>query len=311
VIKLIKILSGIGLALILAYQINENRNLFYQNDFSQFSPALFAVCIVLIPVNWGLEALKWKLLLKPLISLSFFESFKSVLSGVFVGFFTPARIGEYGGRMINLPESLRIPSIASTFFGSIIQNSIHVIAGFAMSYYFIKNVLPEISDDMLVILIGLSLICMCLLIIFSVPGLRSLVFQKFSHFTFLRWLKKFSYIQNISFFAAFQIILISFARYLVYFFQYIFILLSLGCSETFVNLGSGVSFLFMLQSGIPLPPLLSILGRGELSVLVWQQYDITAGIALFATFILWTMNLVIPAIVGYIVILNHKNINHE
>src|SRR5882724_5009105 len=36
----------------------------------------------LMLVNWGLEARKWQVLLKPLQRLSFFTSFKAILSGV-------------------------------------------------------------------------------------------------------------------------------------------------------------------------------------------------------------------------------------
>src|SRR3954463_14477474 len=58
------------------------------------------LALALMPGNWGLEARKWQVLLKPLERLTFFTSFKAILSGVAFSINTPNRIGEYGGRIV-------------------------------------------------------------------------------------------------------------------------------------------------------------------------------------------------------------------
>jgi len=47
------------------------------------------VVILLVLVNWGLEAWKWQLLMKPLEGLSFCKAFKATLSGVAFALNTP------------------------------------------------------------------------------------------------------------------------------------------------------------------------------------------------------------------------------
>ena len=57
-------------------------------------------------LNWSIEAIKWRLLIKKMQPITFIEALKGVLSGVAVGTFTPNRIGEFGGRILYLKEHL-------------------------------------------------------------------------------------------------------------------------------------------------------------------------------------------------------------
>ena len=61
-------------------------------DLSWERFGLIVSIFLLLPVNWGMEAVKWKTLVSPLQKSSFFQSYKSVLSGLTTGFFTPNRI---------------------------------------------------------------------------------------------------------------------------------------------------------------------------------------------------------------------------
>jgi hypothetical protein len=48
----------------------------------------------LIVVNWGIEALKWKLLVSTVRPVSFLSAYKAVLSGVSFSVALPNRVGE-------------------------------------------------------------------------------------------------------------------------------------------------------------------------------------------------------------------------
>src|SRR5687768_15116871 len=52
---------------------------------------VIVICALML-LNWGLESLKWQLLLKKISPVSFLGAVRSVLSGVTVSFFTPNRI---------------------------------------------------------------------------------------------------------------------------------------------------------------------------------------------------------------------------
>ncbi|MBK6362112.1 MAG: flippase-like domain-containing protein [Saprospiraceae bacterium] len=302
----IKVVFGIGICFVLFFQITENEfiSLFSGDNIKQ--PLLLISCLLIMPLNWFLEALKWKSVLKPIVRLSLYESFKSIMSGVFIGIFTPARIGEYAGRLINLPENARIPSLGATFYNSIVQNGIHVVLGFGLSYYFIKNSLLETTEKMLLFTIIVSCVFVCFVVITFLPKYWQPVFQKLTRYKFTKWAHHFEYLKLIDTKTASYILIISMMRYFIYFGQYILILKSLGVKIPFIDLSSGVSAIYLIQSGIPLPPLLNILGRSEISVVVWNYFGISAHIALLATFILWFINLIIPAITGYIIFLKFK-----
>jgi hypothetical protein len=76
---------------------------------------------LLVIVNWGLEALKWQLLLRHSIPVRWFDALKYVLSGVTLGFITPGRTGEFAGRMILLPEGKRLQTIVLSMLGGMAQ----------------------------------------------------------------------------------------------------------------------------------------------------------------------------------------------
>lgn len=57
----------------------------------------FLAALIMVIPNWGLEAMKWRLLMKGLSTMTFFEAFRAVMAGVAFSLNTPNRIGEMGG----------------------------------------------------------------------------------------------------------------------------------------------------------------------------------------------------------------------
>jgi hypothetical protein len=77
--------------------------------------------ILLVFVNWGLEARKWQLLMKGIQPMNFITAFKSVLCGVTLSLNTPNRIGEYGGRILFVNDGNRLKAVTLSIAGSISQ----------------------------------------------------------------------------------------------------------------------------------------------------------------------------------------------
>jgi hypothetical protein len=63
---------------------------------------------IMVVLNWGLEIVKWKVLVSSQFLLSWKRSVKGVLSGITFGLFTPNRIGELTGRVLTLEPQQRI-----------------------------------------------------------------------------------------------------------------------------------------------------------------------------------------------------------
>lgn len=73
--------------------------------------------VVLMVVNWALESLKWQYLAKKLTRLSAWQAVEAVFCGLSWAIFTPNRIGEYGGRVMFLPNRKRIHGVFAMEIG--------------------------------------------------------------------------------------------------------------------------------------------------------------------------------------------------
>src|SRR5215211_4547039 len=87
--------------------------------------------LVMMGVNWALEAWKWKLSVASIYPVSLLQSVKAVLSGVSFSVTTPNRVGEYLGRMLYMPEGSRLKSISVTLVGSLSQLLVTFLSGLA------------------------------------------------------------------------------------------------------------------------------------------------------------------------------------
>lgn len=70
---------------------------FFEHDFltcSLFSSPFFILVCLLMPINWGLESLKWAILTQKDYQLAYYQ----VLQGLVFQFFLPFGLGEYLGR---------------------------------------------------------------------------------------------------------------------------------------------------------------------------------------------------------------------
>jgi len=56
--------------------------------------------LFLMPVNWGIEIVKWRYMILKIERITFYKSLKAVLVGITFSSFTPNRVGDYFGRAL-------------------------------------------------------------------------------------------------------------------------------------------------------------------------------------------------------------------
>jgi uncharacterized membrane protein YbhN (UPF0104 family) len=100
-----------------------------KDSFKSYKILYLFVAVTLVLFNWGIEAKKWQLSVKPVYPVSFKQSFKAILAGVSFSVTTPNRVGEYLGRMLYVPDGSRLKTIAVTLVGSLSQLLITLICG--------------------------------------------------------------------------------------------------------------------------------------------------------------------------------------
>lgn len=261
--------------------------------------------LVLMPVNWIVENLKWRVLLKEIETLSFLQSQAAIFAGVTFSIFTPNRVGEYGGRILFVKAENNWKAVIATLVGSYSQLlailSFGVLGfGLYMSAYF------ELEKTLLrsVLFLSIALVAVLLFCFYNIslliPFARKLPFANR-----LRGLAR-----NVNVLQSYDNVTLSKAlfyailRYLIYTLQYYLILKYFAIDVGLLEGLAGIATIYLFQTSIPLPPLMGLIARGNLAVLIWTNFsDDQLGI-LAATFILWIINLILPALVGSLFISN-------
>ena len=117
------------------------------------------VAWLLVAVNWSLEAAKWQALLRHLVPQNLTMALYSVLRGVALALFTPNRIGEYGGRLWDLPADARWEGLLALLVSNMLQLSVNLLfglIGFSLYCYwqqFGGTILPYMSAAAAILLL--------------------------------------------------------------------------------------------------------------------------------------------------------------
>lgn len=278
-----------------------------KNSFE--NPALWFAFLLML-ANWGLEAFKWQILLRPLEKLSFANSFRSVLAGCSITMLTPNRVGEYGGRILYVKEENRLDAIPLTILGSISQLFITVIMGTGGLIYLkyfdagnnLFNSLPAYTDDIL-LYISTSAAIFLLLIYFKIDLLVRLL----NKINFLK--KAASHILLLNTFSRKQllrILFLSFLRYMVFILQFILLLQVMQVQISFFTCFRLLTVFYLVMAIAPTIGFTELPIRAAASLEILQLYSNNLIGIQAASLSIWIINLVIPAVVGSLLIFGIK-----
>lgn len=272
-----------------------------QQQFSLFLQSIktakfiyLLVVLLLMPINWLLETIKWKTLLKTNVSI--IDLFKSVLAGVTLGFTTPARSGEFIGRLLYLTHENKAKIFYLSGIGGIAQASVTLLAGAVGIMMWSSN---SLFNGMTV---GVAVAFM--LAYFRVDILNHLI-SSVKFFSINSVALSTNELPTLT--TQWQVLALSFIRYFVYLGQYIAALLLFNTSESLLMLVVFTSVFLTIQSFSPVLPFLDISFRGGSILYVFNETDCNVIALLSVVTLVWIVNLVIPALAGYILILR-KNI---
>jgi len=273
---------------------------------------MFWVVLILMVVNWGVEARKWQALLKPVEKISLLKAFKATLAGVAFAINLPNRIAEYGGRILYLQEDNRAKAVALTLVGSMSQFMVTLLTGCG-GLIFLLNV-PESAillmpagfsllwiEVILYIVIFLSFIG--LVIYFQISRLVKII-EKLPAFSKL--IRHISVLEGVRFSLLLRILSLSFTRYMVFISQYVLMmrLMNVGVSVWQAFWLTTVSFLIMAV--FPTIALAEIGIRGKVSIALFGLFSTNSVGIVTASVGIWVINLVIPALTGSLLILRIK-----
>ena len=269
---------------------------------------LFFVLILMI-VNWSIEALKWKISIKQIQPVSFFVAFKAILSGVSFSVTTPNRIGEYLGRVLYMEEGNRIKAVSLTIVSSMSQLIITLLMGFAgliilrealeshnlISSIWIKVTICGVWAALLVVL----------LLYFRLSWLVKWVDRLKPGTKYSQWINALEFCTTP---LLFKLLLLSALRFLVFALQYLLLFRLFGVEINWYDAFWAVNVSFLVLAAIPTFAIAEIAQRGYIAQTFVGLYSSNITGIIFSTVSIWFINLIIPAVLGSLLILGLRRI---
>ncbi len=254
---------------------------------------------ILMPLNWYLEVLKWRNFLPREGRPPMAHSWKAILGGIAWSFLTPNRSGEYAGRVLSAGKQERWNSVYAALAGAYCQ--ILVLAGLGIPAFALFGAYrgnAEWRGWNGFIGSGLVLLAVLLVAGLFIQPLIGFFIRKARNPFWRKWLAKAEPLRTFTRKQLATGLALAILRYAVYVFQYIAMLRFSGIALNLGQAFAGVGTIYLIQTGLPLPPALGFLARGEIALLIWQTWPVGPIQVLVATYGLFVINLALPALVG-------------
>lgn len=309
----IKVVIFIGLGVVLYHQVFKNQHFAdviktFRESFQARKAHLLILTVLLMGVNWFIEAVKWKMLIDQLRYVSWLKVFKGILFGITFSLFTPNRIGEFGGRVMAFKHN-RLPALVATLVGSFSQVAMNLSLGAtALMVYLVK--FSDI-DFFLKVVFAFFYMLLLLAISFIYYNLDIVGGVLLKVPTIKKMKNHLNEINRFSINTLFTLQWLSGFRYLIYSVQYLALIKFFGVKiGTFEGLIL-VSCIFFVQTIMPSLAIVDIALRSSIAIFFldnFTQSELGVGIA---TFSLWLINLIIPGILGALAALTFRFIDSE
>jgi hypothetical protein len=267
---------------------NENLNQYSADIKIQFAKVTFfewSVLLLLFLGNYLMEAIKWQNLLASWSPISILKSYKSVLIGQAFAFFTPARSGDYVGRILLLPPGNKMKGVAQLAWSSYAQLIITISIG-SIALFFNLPFFPWIKW-------------------FMPLGLIAALFVYFHPGEFKGWLNKINQLQ-IENKLKLNLLGLSFLKYMIFILQYTWAVKMLNIPITPIDLWIALGVLFLLLSIIPSISLTDLVIRGQIIVVLLEPYYNNSLMLICLSTIIWAVNFLLPAIIGAFLLINFR-----
>ena len=268
------------------------------------------IIVLMMFLNWFLEALKWRFLIRKIEYVSVVRSVRAIFSGITVSAFTPNRVGEYGGRVFCLQKADRIQAVLITVIGSMAQLLTTIMFG-SIGLLFLPSYKSEFSlffDNVSFAFPVFAFILIVLNTLLILLFLNASVLS--SVLSTIPFLKKFKKYNSVFSFYSFEELLkvlgYSIARYFVFTTQFFILLQLFDVSIAYTDAFILIATMLFVISVIPTIAITEIGVRSSVALFLFGLVSSNTIGILSATFLLWVINLLLPSLIGVIFIFSLK-----
>lgn len=256
---------------------------------------LFIAALLLMPVNWGLEALKWRTLVRQLQPFTLAQAYRSVLMGLASGFFTPNRILDPVGRVLMLEDENKAKGVLYSLVQTLAQSFAScVFLAVALMLLPSANILPADVPLRTLNWVAGVFITVITLLYFTMPLWAPKVRYKRSEKidNVLRAMAEITYPVLI------KVSLTSIVRYAVYSLQYFLMLRFMAVDITSFQALILIPINYFLISVTPSVSFSELGIRGAFAMLLLGAVTTNTVGAAMAAVTVWAVNYIIPVITG-------------
>jgi uncharacterized membrane protein YbhN (UPF0104 family) len=279
------------------------------NNIGTVSGSIILLLVVLLQfVNYGLEMLKWRQTLPiedrqlPKVTL-----LKAVYVGNSFAFVTPNRFGAFIGRFLIVNQMDKVVVTLSTFYGNFIQMCVTMLAGSLAIVLSIKSNLVYLPRWMETLGFKIALIVITLLFVWMIFNMKIWLrlMEKLKWNFLLKNKVKWSFIGEYERKTSIIMLLWASCRYVVFCFQLFLIFIIFDVDLSVVDFCVFVGVLYLFTTFIPSAIASNVGTREAVALLLLSGLNQDAQIVL-STLVLWLVNMVLPALVGWLLLLKIK-----
>jgi hypothetical protein len=264
--------------------------------------------LLLTPLNWSLEALKWQWLVRRMAPLTFREAINGVLAGLSLSMVLPGPLGDTAGRVLSIQAANRAGTVGAALVAGGMQFYVALVVGtFAWATYLSHTPARNTpaGNALLFLMAGLSLLGVVLNFyrnrFVSWSARWPLVGR------YVAWWRVIGHYHHTEMAVVFGLALL---RHLTFSLQLYAAFRLYSVSLTPISLAAGVGVIFLVKTITPAFNWLSDLGVREAAALwVFAPFGLPAPPLLAATLTLWFVNIGLPVGAGLFSLWRLRTIN--
>jgi hypothetical protein len=298
--KIIKLVFGLALLLFIGWKLYSS---YSKDEFSALvindnGLAIIVFTILLMPVNWLLESLKWQQLLNTFSPQRFSKTILDVLAGVSTSLITPNRVGNFIGRSLSLDKIVRTKAVLSTIHSNLAQFTASLI--FGLVGLFILGFDPPYIDESTIQISAFVMLAVALFIFFY-PAVID--FNPLSRMFSNQVKMGIRHVQEEELSLKINILFLSFLRYAVFLLQFYLLLLFFNVRGDVAVIVPAIALVYLVTTIIPSFLFGKLFIREAAALYVLGAFSVETPIILATVFILWFLNLAIPSIIGAVILM--------
>ncbi len=258
--------------------------------------AILTVVSLLMLINYTLEAIKWRRLLRSIERLSVWKAITSVFCGLTLAIFTPNRLGEYGGRVFFLSPKRRIIGLIAMAVGNIGQMVLtNVFGAIAICIFVYRFEMLDTALFMALCAFATIYSLFFLVLYFNIKWLNGILLS-------IKWTRKyhrfFKVLARYKKRELLNILLLCLSRYVIFSSQYFIMFMWLIPALHGQDILMMVCILFFVQSALPSLDLFDIGIRSVTALFFFKYVTDKDATVVACTASIWLLNIIIPAILG-------------